>query len=181
MGSAERVVRIAQHRPSSVSDLPRQPVRGPLTARERWLVVAWATAPFLLAMVVMSPFVVLDRASFADLVAASVVYGGLVALATGFVAYDRLQSRQCPACTARNPRGAAVCDACGYDLEHRPRYRCSENHVVTLDPGTCPCGRRLQPLPRARGIGREVTGMLRVGGWMLVFLLAVGLLLQWIN
>ncbi|MBY5163309.1 hypothetical protein [Salsipaludibacter albus] len=164
-----------------MSEEPRQPQRGPLTTRERGIVAAWSIAPIGVAMVAMSPFVLADRASFADLVAASVVYGGLVALATGFVAYDRLQARQCPACTARNPRDGVACSACGYDLARRPRYRCSENHVVTLDPGTCPCGRRLQPLPEPRGIGREVTGMLRVGGWMLVFLLAVGLVLQWLN
>lgn len=160
---------------------PRQPVRGPLTGRERRLVAAWTLAPFVVALLVMSPFVLADRATFTDLVAASVVYGGLVALAAGFVAHDRLQARQCPACTARKARDATACSTCGYDLEHRPRYRCSEGHVTTLDPGLCECGRRLQPLPTPRGIGREVVGMLRVGAWMLVFLLAIGLVLHWIG
>lgn len=157
---------------------PRTASRAPLTRRERTWVLVASVAPILLAMLVLSPFVVLGEATVAELVAAGLVYGGLVALAVGFVTYDRLQARQCPRCTTRNPRGTEACRDCGYDLIERPRWRCSEGHAVRLDPGLCDCGRRLQRLDTPRGIAREITGMLRVGAWMLVFLLAIGLVLN---
>ncbi len=160
---------------------PRPARRGPLVRRERLLVLVASAAPIVLAMLVLSPFVLLGEASGAELVAAGLVYGGLLALASGFVTYDRVQARQCPRCTARSTREAAACDDCGYDLVERPRWRCAEGHAVRLDPGLCDCGRRLQPATAPRGIGREVRGMLVVGGWMLGFLLVIGLVLNWIS
>lgn len=160
---------------------PRTARRAPLGRRERWFVVLASVGPIAVAMVVLSPFVLLGEATGAELVAAGLVYGGLIALAAGFVTYDRLQARQCPRCTYRNRRGTDRCPGCGYDLVERPRWRCSEGHEVRLDPGLCDCGRRLQPISTPRGIGREVRGMLVVGGWMLVFLLVVGLVLNWIG
>lgn len=160
---------------------PRTASHGPLTRHERLLVVAASAAPIVLAMVVLSPFVLLGDASGAELLGAGFVYGGLVALAAGFVTYDRLQARQCPRCTTRNPRAAATCDDCGYDLVERPRWRCSEGHPVRLDPGLCDCGRRLERADAPRGIGREVRGMVVVGAWMLGFLLVIGLVLNWIS
>lgn len=160
---------------------PRTASRAPLTPRERTLVLAASVAPIVLAMLVLSPFVLLGEASGAELVAAGLVYGGLLALASGFVTYDRVQARQCPRCTARNLRDATTCDDCGYDLVERPRWRCAERHAVRLDPGLCDCGRRLQRVDAPRGIGREVRGMLVVGGWMLGFLLVMGLVLNWIS
>ncbi len=163
-----------------VMDPPRTASRAPLTGRERLWVLVASVAPILVAMAVLSPFVVLGEATGAELVAAGLVYGGLVALAAGFVAYDRLQARQCPRCTTRNPRDAERCATCDYDLAERPRWRCPEGHV-RLDPGMCDCGRRLQRVETPRGIGREVRGMLRVGAWMLAFLLIVGLVLNQIG
>lgn len=160
---------------------PRQPRRGPLTPSERRIVAAWSAAPILLAALVLAPFVVLGQASVGELVVAALVYGGLVALATGFVAHDRMQGRQCPRCTGRNDRGAVECGTCGYDLEERPRWRCEERHEVTVEDGVCSCGRRLQRIAPPRGVGREVAAVIRAGGWMLAFLVAIGLVLQWIG
>lgn len=162
-------------------DEPRRPRRAPLTRRERWLVAAWALAPIGLVMVALSPFVVTGRATFAELVGAAIVYGGLLSLAAGFVAYDRVQARQCPRCTTRNPRKRPRCSTCDYDLVLRPRYQCDQGHAVRLDPGLCDCGRRLQRREPPRGLGRQVVAMLRAGAWMLGFLLAVGLVLQWLG
>ena len=160
-------------------DQPRVARRGPLTRRERRIVAGWAVAPILLAGMVLSPFVVMGEAGFPELVSAALVYGGLLALATGFVAHDRMQHRQCPRCTSRaRVDEGATCGACGYDLESRPRWRCDEGHEVVLDPGMCSCGRRLQRRDPPRGIGPEVTAVLKAGGWILVFLFGVGLLLQ---
>lgn len=165
---------------SAPADGPRRPGRGPLTTRERWLVAAWAAAPIVLAALVLAPFVATGSASVVEWAAAALVYGGLVALASGFVAHDRLQARQCPRCTARSRRGVAACPACGYDLAERPRWRCPDRHEVYVEPGMCPCGRRLVRVAPPRGIGREVAAVLRAGAWMLAFLVAVGLALQWL-
>lgn len=133
----------------------------------------------MLAAVLLSPFVVWGEATLAELVSAALVYGGLVALASGFVAHDRMQHRQCPRCTSRARRDdGATCGACGYDLVARPRWRCDEGHEVVLDPGMCSCGRRLQRQDPPRGIGREVTAVLKAGGWILLFLVAVAVVLQ---
>ena len=152
--------------------------RAPLTSRERWIVAAAAVAPVLLAVVVLVPIAIGTDASAGDVLVAAVVYGGLLGLAAGFVAVDRLQARQCPRCTTRNLRRATACEDCGYDLVRRPRYACSERHGIHLGPGLCDCGRRLQELETARGIGREVRFMVRAGLWLLAFLVVVGILLS---
>jgi ribosomal protein L40E len=152
--------------------------RQPLTRRERWTVAAAALAPVGLAVVVLVPIAIATSASAGDVVVAAVVYGGLLGLASGFVAVDRLQARQCPRCGTRNPRRAGACEACGYDLVRRPRYACTERHEVHLAPGLCDCGRRLGELEVARGVGPEVRFMLRAGLWLLAFLVVVGLLLR---
>ncbi len=155
--------------------------RDPLTGRERWVVVAAALTPVALAAVVLVPIAAATGADAADVVVAALVYGGLLGLASGFVAVDRLQARQCPRCRTRNLRGADACEDCGYDLVRRPRYACSERHEVHLSPGLCDCGRRLTEMPVARGIGPEVRFMLRAGGWLLAFLLVVGAILQYLS
>ncbi len=152
--------------------------RDRLTSRERWTVATAAVAPVLLAVVVLVPVAIGTGATAGEVVAAALVYGGLLGLAAGFVAVDRLHARQCPRCTTRNLKRATACEDCGYDLVRRPRYTCSERHAVHLAPGLCDCGRRLQEIEVARGIGREVRFMLRAGLWLLAFLLIVGLLLQ---
>ena len=152
--------------------------RDRLTPRERRTVAAAAMAPVLLAVVVLIPVAMGTGASAGDVVVAALVYGGLLGLAAGFVAVDRLHARQCPRCTTRNLRRATACEDCGYDLVRRPRYACSEHHAVHLEPGLCDCGRRLQELEVARGVGREVRFMLRGGLWLLAFLVIIGLLLR---
>jgi hypothetical protein len=150
----------------------------PLTATERRRTVLYALAPILLTAIVLTPVAIARGSGVGDVVAAAVVYGGLLGLAAGFVAVDRFQARQCPRCQVRREPGEEVCAACGYDLVHRPRFACDERHVVYLDPGRCDCGRRLQPLAVVRGLGREVLFMLKLGGWLLALLLGIGLVLQ---
>ena len=154
--------------------------RDRLTRSERWIVAAAAVAPVLVAVVVLVPIAIVTGATAGEVVVAALAYGGLLGLATGFVAVDRLQARQCPRCTTRNHRRARACEDCGYDLVRRPRYACSERHSVHVEPGLCACGRRLQELRVARGIGPEVGFILRAGAWLLAFLLAVGVALQYL-
>jgi hypothetical protein len=155
-------------------------VRSPaaLSSRERRTVVLAGTVPIGLAALVLIPFAVWLRAGIADVLMGAVVYGGLVGLAAAFVAVDRFHARQCPRCRRRRGRDEPTCPACGYDLQARPRFACSEGHRTYLDDGLCACGRRLQPLPTARGVGPQVRFMVKVGIWLLAFLLGVGLLLQ---
>lgn len=157
---------------------PATPVRPRLSRRQLRTALLTGLAPVLLAAIALSPFVFTGAASLGELAAASLVYGGLLGLAAGFVYADRAHARQCPRCGANHRRRIDVCPDCGYDLEQRPRFACEERHAVYLEPGLCACGRRLQRLPQARGIGGEVKAMLRFGGWFLLFLLAVGTLLR---
>lgn len=152
--------------------------RPPLTRAERRRAVLAGLLPVPLTAVVLAPFALRGAATVGDVVGAALVYGGLLGLAAGFVYVDRVHARQCPRCGVRSPRGTATCAGCAYDLARRPRFACDERHVVHLEPGLCECGRRLQPLPVARGIGREITLMLKIGAWLLAFLLGMGLLLQ---
>ncbi len=142
------------------------------------MVAVAAVAPVLLALLVLVPVAMLRDASAADVAVAAVVYGGLLGLAAAFVAVDRFQARQCPRCLTRNLRGAVACEDCGYDLERRPRYACTERHEVYLDPGLCDCGRRVHELHVVRGVGPELRWMLRIGAWLFVFLVLVFLSLQ---
>lgn len=151
----------------------------PLTVDEKRLVVAAAALPVPAAALVLVPVALVTGAGSAQVAAAAVVYGGLLGLAAAFVAVDRLQARQCPRCRGRGGRGLATCPACGYDLETRPRFACDERHAIYLDDaGLCPCGRRLQPLPVARGVGAQVVFALKFGAWLLAFLVGVAVLLQ---
>lgn len=154
--------------------------RDRLGSSERWVVVGAAVAPVVLALLVLVPLGAVTGASAVEVVVAAAVYGGLLGLAAGFVAVDRLQARQCPRCTTRNLRRARACEDCGYDLVRRPRFACTERHSIHVEPGMCACGRRLQELQVARGIGPEVRFILRAGAWLLVFLLAVGIVLQYV-
>lgn len=164
---------MADSRPS-----PVRPRRRRLNRAERWTVAVAAVAPVILAAIVLTPIAIVTSASAGDVVVAAIVYGGLLGLAAGFVAVDRLQARQCPRCATRNLRRATACEECGYDLVRRPRYACSERHEIHLEPGLCDCGRRVQELEVARGIGPEVRFVLRAGLWLLAFLVVVGLLLR---
>lgn len=161
------------------SQAPR-PWRGrdALTAAERRTVAIVAIVPFVVVLVALLPFVAADRATFVEVVLAALVYGVLLGLAAAFVAVDRLQARQCPGCATRNAKDVAACLTCGYDLVARPRFQCDRRHELFIDPGLCPCGRRLLALPPARGIGREIVVMLKVGAWLLVFLMGMGILLR---
>lgn len=153
--------------------------RSPLTTAEWRKVVIAAFLPVGLAAVALTPFAVVGAATAGEVVAAALVYGGLLGLTAAFVTYDRLQARQCPRCATRHARRATTCSACGYDLVEAPRYACAERHAVYLEDGLCDCGRRLQRMPTARGIGPEVVWVLKAGAWLLAFLVLVGLILQW--
>lgn len=153
----------------------------PLDRRERTTVAVAAVVPIVAIAVLLSPVAFLTSIGFADVLSAAVVYGGLLGLAAGFVATDRLQARQCPRCQVRRPKGGEVCTTCGYDLVERPRYACSERHIAYLDEagdGRCECGRRVERLPTARGVGPQVVATLKIGGFLLAFLLAMGVLLN---
>jgi hypothetical protein len=81
------------------------------------------------------------------------IFGGLAALTAGVLAWELASSRSCPRCGREGPRGAASCAGCGYDLSARPRFACSEGHMVSFEPGLCDCGRRLlglRPVPVVR-------------------------------
>jgi hypothetical protein len=163
---------------SSDQDLPAllgSPDR--LTGRERRIVAVSAGAPIVLAAVVLTPVAFLTGSTAGEVAGAALVYGGLLGLAAAFVAVDRLQARQCPRCHRRHLRSETAC-ACGYDLRRRPRYACEQRHAVYLEEGLCECGRRLHLLPTARGVGREVVVVLKIGAGLLVFLLGVGVLLN---
>lgn len=164
--------------PAGTYDRPPTLRRGPLIGSERRIVTGWAVAPILLAVLALAPFVVWGGATIGELVAAAIVYGGLFALATGFVAHDRMQARQCPRCTGRSRQDSGDCATCGYDVVGAPRWRCDEGHELVLAPGTCSCGRRLIRRDPPRGIGHEVRAVLKAGGWILVFLFVIGWVLQ---
>lgn len=160
-------------------DEPALPGRhAPLTRRERKVVAAAALAPIAAAAVILLPVSLLVGASLGQMLAAALVYGGLLGLAVGFVAVDRMHAKQCPRCRQRNPKARQRCAGCDYDLVDRPRYACDQRHALYLDPGLCDCGRRLHRLPVARGLAREVVFILKLGGWLLAFLIGVGLLLR---
>lgn len=131
----------------------------------------------LLAALVLTPVAVLTGSGPGEVASAALVYGGLLGLAAAFVAVDRLQARQCPRCHRRHARGATTCH-CEYDLVRRPRYACDERHATYLETGLCECGRRLERLATARGVGSQVLVVLKIGGWLLAFLLGVGVLLN---
>ncbi len=152
---------------------------GPLEPREKRRVAVAALAPVGVMFVLFLPLAIWGGASLGAVAGGAVTYGGLLSLASGFVMMDREQGRQCPACRHRNPRRAEACAGCGYDLADRPRFACTERHRVHLDPGLCACGRRLQRLPGNGGIGREVVVILKVGAWLLAFLVGMGLLFEY--
>lgn len=149
-----------------------------MTRSERWFAVAMALAPVALAAVILTPLAIVGDAGPGDVVVAAVVYGGLAGLATGVVAVDRLQARQCPRCGTRRRRGDAVCANCGYDLVARPRYVCSERHEAYVEPGLCDCGRRLQRWTAPQGAVPQLRVGLFFGVGLLGFLVAVMLLLR---
>ncbi len=151
-----------------------------LEGDQRRRVAIAAAIPVVALALLLGLAAVLGGGSLGAVVAGTVVYGGLLSLAAGFVAVDREQARQCPACRARNDRRAEQCAGCGYDLATRPRYVCQERHRIHLDPGLCACGRRLQPVGGTGGIGREVVVILKIGGWLLAFLVGMGLLFQYV-
>ena len=152
--------------------------RDRLTASERRIVALASAAPSAVVLLVLVPFAATGRATLAEVITAAAVHGALLGLAAGFVTVDRLQARQCPGCATRSPRGEPTCPTCGYDLVARPRWVCDQRHDVHIDPGLCPCGRRLQPLPPGRGVGREIVVMLKIGAWLLAFLMGMGVLLR---
>lgn len=159
-------------------DTPALLQRQPLTGRERRWVVAAGMTPIVLAGLVLVPVALLGPASVLDVVVAAGVYGGLMGLAAAFVAVDRLQARQCPRCGRRRGSSDERCQDCGYDLAEQPRFACPQRHAVYVEPGLCRCGRRLSRIAPPRGVGHEVVTMLKVGAWLLTFLVGVGVILR---
>lgn len=152
--------------------------RPQLSGAQRRRVALAALGPVLLAALILLPFALRGGYGARDVVVGALVYGGLVGLAFAFVVVDRAHAWQCPRCGARHERQSGACDTCGYDLDERPRFTCDERHAVYLDPGTCDCGRRLQPMGQVRGVGREVMVAIVVGAVLLGFLLIVGVVLR---
>lgn len=153
----------------------RPPAR--LRPEERRRVALVGLAPVVAAVVVLTPVGLLTTATAREVLGAALAYGGLLGLVAAFVTVDRLHARQCPACHRRPERGAEGC-ACGYDLVGRPRYACDRRHAVYLEPGACDCGATLARLHTARGLGPQVVVALRIGAWLLVFLLAAGVVVH---
>jgi hypothetical protein len=101
------------------------------------------------------------------------IFGGLAALTAGVLAWEFASLRVCPRCRLENARAAASCAACGYDVQARPRFACTEGHQVAFEPGLCRCGRRLlalRPVPVARHALRTV--WLALGFFLLVLAVA---------
>lgn len=165
--------------PPASPDEPRTVRRPePLRPEERRRVAIAVAAPIVLLAVGFLPFAIWGGATIGAVLGGAVVYGGLLSLAAGFVMVDREQGRQCPACGHRNGRGTECCAGCGYDLVERPRWACGERHRIHLDEGLCSCGRRLRRLPVSVGIGREIAVILKVGAWLLAFLVGMGILFE---
>jgi ribosomal protein L40E len=100
------------------------------------------------------------------------MFGSLAALTAGVLAWEVASLRICPRCGLENPPATAVCAGCGYDVQARPRFACSEGHRVAYAPGLCDCGRRLlalRPVPVARHAMRAIWLAL---GFFLVVLVA---------
>lgn len=150
---------------------------GRLTPPERRRVLAVGLLPVVGVAALLALVAVLTGATVREVVGGTLAYGGLLGLTAASVAVHRLQARQCPACHCRPERGAGRCD-CGYDLAQRPRYACAQRHLAYLGPGACRCGRPLRRQHTARGLGPQVVVALRIGGLLLAFLAAVGLLVH---
>ena len=143
----------------------------PLAVRSTLLAVVVALAASALASMLFT-------ASLHDTVASGLVtfaiFGGLAALTAGVLAWELAARHSCPRCGLENVPATAVCAGCGYDLRERPRFACSEGHLVAFEPGLCDCGRRLLPLrpvPIARHAVRSL--WLALGFFLIVLLAAL--------
>jgi ribosomal protein L37E/multisubunit Na+/H+ antiporter MnhC subunit len=114
------------------------------------------------------------RDSFASGLTDFVIFGGLSAATAGVLAWELASNRRCPRCGQENGRQRS-CAECGYDLQERPRYACTEGHQVLFEPGLCDCGRRAVPLRPVPVFGHALTSI--VIGVALVAALAVAALL----
>jgi hypothetical protein len=123
--------------------LPHRVAARPAAVRSTLTAVAVALAASGFAVTV---FALAVGESFAGGLLDFALFGGLAALTAGVLAWELAGSRLCPRCGAEGGRGALLCRTCGYDLRARPRYACSEGHVVSFEPGMCDCGRRLLKL-----------------------------------
>lgn len=165
--------RAVDHEPTA-ADPSRDPRRNaPLTGRERLAAAGLALACVVGSGVMAAILGVITGRGMVDVVWSAVVYGGLLASAAVVVYVDRAYARQCPRCRARTSRDDARCPSCGYDVVERPRYACSEGHGPHLEGGVCPCGRRLQPVDRPRGVRPQVVASLGLGAAILLLLVLV--------
>lgn len=162
------------HDPTSTGSTPTEPRHhGPLSRRER-LTAAWLGLACIVGCGAVAAVIgALTGRGMADVTWSAFVYGGLLASAAVVVYVDRAYARQCPRCRSRTSRRDAGCPSCGYDVRSRPRFACSAGHGPYLEPGVCPCGRRLRPLERTRGVRPQVVATIGLGAGLLVFLVAV--------
>lgn len=114
------------------------------------------------------------RDSVASGVTDFVIFGGLGAVTAGVLTWELASNRYCPRCGRENAR-QRLCADCGYDLRERPRYACTEGHLVLYEPGMCDCGRRALLLPTTPVFGHALTSI--VVGLALFAALAVAALL----
>jgi hypothetical protein len=163
-----------------MGDGPGRPAHPTLSQPERRRVVLASTVPLVLVVCWRSAVLALGRGSIVDVVLGVVIYGGLLALTAGVVAYERLLSNHCPRCDASGPRARGRCDSCGQDLVIRASYTCPDLHVRYLDPGQCECGQRLTLAPEVRGVGVEIKRMLWVGAWLAAVLVCTVVLLRYV-
>ena len=168
----------AEQQPTDEAAVAVDPVLTPAERRRAWLL---GLAPPSVAAVVLLVLARSGRATWGDVIVGVVFYGGLLGLVAAVVGHERMQTAHCPRCDATGPVRRPVCDACGYDLDERPMYRCDQRHRRHVEPGLCHCGRRLHRLERIRGLDNEIKRTLWAGAWIGAFLLGVFLLLPYVD
>lgn len=151
----------------------------PLTMAERRRARLVGLLPVCLAFAVFATLAAVGRATVADILLGTLVYGGLLGLAAWVVAHERAAASHCPRCGESGSLRRPWCEACGQDLRTAPRvYRCEERHQRYLDPGLCDCGRRLREFDVRRGLDRELRRTLWSGVWLAAFLVGTVLLIR---
>lgn len=162
-------------------DRAAEAVEPRLTRAERRRAWLLGLGPPVVVTASLLVLAVRGRATLGDVVAGTVVYGGLLGLVAAVIGHERMQTAHCPRCDATGPVRREVCADCGYDLVERPLYRCDQRHRRHVEPGLCHCGRRLQRIEHSPGMDREIKRTLWAGAWLGAFLLGVFLLLPLVD
>jgi len=103
------------------------------------------------------------------------MFGGLAALTAGVLAWEVASSRTCPRCGTEHLAHTASCSGCGYDVQARPRFACTEGHRVAYEEGLCDCGRRLLRVREAPVVRHALRAIWFAMAFFVVFVL-VGIL-----